>query len=194
MQQTKAMAKRRTAKLILRKLSLVIAVGMAVGAGASAAWADDAGQRIFRIPGTNYDVALGEVAQQPSAVLGQPLLSAIAVWLSAEFGLSTIQRYPEIAIVPSDVIIRCDTRVYCHRRPTRWQPAPRWRGRKRMTPWRSIRIASKRFIWPKAGAGARPGAFLFWSTKWCIIFRMCWASNMNVRKSGKSWPTGPRIV
>jgi len=91
--------------LILRKLSLVIAVGMAVGAGASAAWADDAGQRIFRIPGTNYDVALGEVAQQPSAVLGQPLLSAIAVWLSAEFGLSTIQRYPEIAIVPSDVII-----------------------------------------------------------------------------------------
>ena len=46
-------------------------------------------------------MVLGEATQKPS----EPLLGAIALWVSKEFGLSTIQRYPEIAIVSSDVII-----------------------------------------------------------------------------------------
>jgi hypothetical protein len=94
-----------TEKSIFRKLSLVIAVAASVGTGAVAARANDIGQRIFRIPGTNYDVVLDEAARRPNAVLGQPLLGAIAVWLSNEFGLPAIQRYPDIAIVSSDAII-----------------------------------------------------------------------------------------
>ena len=102
MLQNQGNCKKKTTKSIFRKLSLVIAVGASVGGGASAARAEDTlGSAIFRIPGTSYDVVLGEAAQKPS----EPLLGAIALWVSKEFGLSTIQRYPEIAIVSSDVII-----------------------------------------------------------------------------------------
>ena len=47
----------------------------------------------------------GEAARPPNELLAQPLLGAIAVWLSRELDLPAIQRYPEIAIVSSEAIV-----------------------------------------------------------------------------------------
>jgi hypothetical protein len=94
------------AKSIVRKFSFVVlVVAASVGAGATAAGAGDTGQRIFRIPGTDYDVMLGEAARPPNDVLAQPLLGAIAALLAQEFDLPAIEHYPSVAIVSSDALV-----------------------------------------------------------------------------------------
>jgi Domain of unknown function (DUF6647) len=93
-----------TTRSIVRTLSLVIAVAaFAAGAGTAAAGGDGA-PGIFRIPGTDYDVALGDAARPPDDLLARPLLGAIAAWLSRELDLPAIERYPAVAIVSADAI------------------------------------------------------------------------------------------
>jgi hypothetical protein len=91
---------------ICRNISLVIALTAPLVAGTPAALsADEIEQYLFRIPGTDYDIVLGATSRQPNALIGQPLLAAIAVWLSKEFDLPSIQQYPEIELLPSAAII-----------------------------------------------------------------------------------------
>jgi hypothetical protein len=93
-----------TGRSIVRRLCFVIAVAVFAGVGATAAAAGDGASDIFRIPGTDYKVVLGEGAQLPEEVLTRPLLSAIATWLSRELDLPAIDRHPAVAIVSADAI------------------------------------------------------------------------------------------
>jgi hypothetical protein len=93
-----------TGRSIVRKLSLVIAVTAFAGAAGTAAQAGDDATGIFRIPGTNYHVAFGDTARPPAELLTQPLLGAIAAWLSRELDLPVIDRYPAVAIISADAI------------------------------------------------------------------------------------------
>jgi len=68
------------------------------------AWAPATAAENFRIPGTDHDVVLDAPAQRPNAAFSQPLLTAIAAWLSKEFDLPAIQRYPEVELVSSGAI------------------------------------------------------------------------------------------
>jgi hypothetical protein len=95
-----------TAKSIVRKFSIVVlVVGASLVAGATVAGAGDTGQGVFRIPGTDYDVVLGEAARPPNELLVQPLLGAIAGWLAQEFDLPAIEHYPSVAIVSSEALV-----------------------------------------------------------------------------------------
>jgi hypothetical protein len=93
-----------TAASTWRNIFLVIAIAASVVAGVPAATADDIEQHAFRIPGTDYDVVVDASEQRPSTALSQPLLAAIAVWLSKEFDLPAIHRYPDIEVVSSSAI------------------------------------------------------------------------------------------
>jgi hypothetical protein len=88
-----------------RQASLVIALTATLVAGTCAAIADDgeARQR-FRIPGTDVDITLGTTARQPDATSAQPLLAPIAIWLSREFDLPAIERYPEVKLLSAAAI------------------------------------------------------------------------------------------
>jgi len=55
---------------------------------------------LLKIPGTNYYIILDE-AQSLNTADNQPLLAAIADWLSKEFGLPVIDRFPEIKLISS---------------------------------------------------------------------------------------------
>jgi Domain of unknown function (DUF6647) len=85
-------------------ISPVIALVVSLVAGTCAAIAGDNERQLFRIPGTDYDVALGATSQQSDAALARPLLAPIAIWLSKEFALPSIQRYPEVELLPADEI------------------------------------------------------------------------------------------
>ena len=92
-----------TTTLIRRNTALVLALAILVVADTSFA-AGDGERQSFRIPGTDYDVALGAVSQQPVAAIARPLLAPIAVWLSKEFALPSIQHYPEVELLSPDAI------------------------------------------------------------------------------------------
>jgi hypothetical protein len=84
-----------------RTISFVIALAVSLVVGTCAAIADDNKRSLFRIPGTDYDVALGATPQQSDAAFARPLLAPIAIWLSEEFALPSIKRYPEVELLPS---------------------------------------------------------------------------------------------
>ena len=93
-----------TATSIRRTISLVIALAVSLVVGASAAVANDMKGQLFRIPGTDYDVALGATSRQPEAALALPLLAPIAIWLSKEFDLPAIEHYPEVELLSAAAI------------------------------------------------------------------------------------------
>ena len=92
-----------TTTSIRRTIPFVIALVVLV-AGTCAAVADDNERHLFRIPGTDYDVALGAPSRQPDTAVARPLLAPIAIWLSKEFALPSIQRYPEVELLSSAAI------------------------------------------------------------------------------------------
>jgi hypothetical protein len=55
-------------------------------------------ENLFKIPGTDYYINL-DAAQPLNAADSQPLLAAIADWLSKEFGLPVVDRFPEIKLI-----------------------------------------------------------------------------------------------
>jgi hypothetical protein len=93
-----------TTTSIRRTISLVIALVVSLVAGTCVAVADDDERHLFRIPGTDYDVALGSPSRQPDTAFARPLLAPIAIWLSKEFALPSIQRYPEVELLSSAAI------------------------------------------------------------------------------------------
>ena len=50
-------------------------------------------ENLFKIPGTDYYISL-DAAQPLNTADSQPLLAAIADWLSKEFGLPVVDRFP----------------------------------------------------------------------------------------------------
>jgi hypothetical protein len=84
---------------VRQSIHLFVAVGLSIAGGALTATAET-----FRIPGTDYDMTLDAGAQPPNFSFSEPLLSAIAVWLSKEFDLPAIHRYPDIKLVSSGAI------------------------------------------------------------------------------------------
>jgi hypothetical protein len=94
-----------TATSIRQSISLVIAaLIVTLVTGASAAVADDSERQLFRIPGTDYEVALGTTSRQSDAASARPMLAPIAIWLSKEFALPSIRQYPEIELLSSAAI------------------------------------------------------------------------------------------
>jgi hypothetical protein len=55
-------------------------------------------ENLFKIPGTDYYTSL-DAAQPLNTAHSQPLLAAIADWLSKEFGLPVVDRFPEIKLI-----------------------------------------------------------------------------------------------
>src|SRR6476661_7721633 len=60
-------------------------------------------ENLFKIPGTNYYISL-DAAQPLNTADNQPLLAAIADWLSKEFGLPVIDRFPKVKTIASGEI------------------------------------------------------------------------------------------
>jgi Domain of unknown function (DUF6647) len=59
----------------------------------------------IRLPGTNFDVAVGSAVLDQSSMQIEPkLIKAIAVWLSHNFDLPFVAQAPRIAFVPAKVI------------------------------------------------------------------------------------------
>jgi len=85
-------------------ISPVIALVVSLVAGTCAAIAEDNERQLFRIPGTDYHVALGATSQQSNAAFARPLLAPIAIWLAKEFALPAIERYPEVELLPAAAI------------------------------------------------------------------------------------------
>jgi hypothetical protein len=85
-------------------ISPVIALVVSLVAGTCAAIAEDNERQLFRIPGTDYDVALGATSRQSDAAFARPLLAPIAIWLAKEFALPAIERYPEVELLPAAAI------------------------------------------------------------------------------------------
>jgi hypothetical protein len=61
---------------------------------------DAAAENILKIPGTDYYISV-DAAQSLNTADSKPLLTAIAHWLSQEFGLPIIDRFPEIKLISS---------------------------------------------------------------------------------------------
>jgi hypothetical protein len=60
-------------------------------------------ENLFKIPGTNYYISLN-AAQPLNTADSQPLLAAIADWISKEFTLPVVDRFPEIKLIsPSEI-------------------------------------------------------------------------------------------
>ena len=55
-------------------------------------------ENLFKIPGTDYYISL-DAAQPRNTADSQLLLAAIANWLSKEFGLPVVDRFPEIKLI-----------------------------------------------------------------------------------------------
>jgi len=55
-------------------------------------------ENLFKIPGTDYHISL-DAAQPRNTADSQLLLAAIANWLSKEFGLPVVDRFPEIKLI-----------------------------------------------------------------------------------------------
>ena len=55
-------------------------------------------ENLFKIPGTDYYISL-DAAQPLNTADSQPLLAAIVDWLSKEFGLPVVDRFPEIKLI-----------------------------------------------------------------------------------------------
>ena len=55
-------------------------------------------ENLFKIPGTDYYTSL-DAAQPLNTADSQSLLAAIADWLSKEFGLPAVDRFPEIKLI-----------------------------------------------------------------------------------------------
>jgi hypothetical protein len=92
-----------TSTMICRNITFFVTLMMPLVTEMPAAIADE--RQLFRIPGSNYEVVLGGPARRPQDVFEQPLLAAISAWLSMEFGLADILRYPEIELVSPNAII-----------------------------------------------------------------------------------------
>jgi Domain of unknown function (DUF6647) len=85
----------------LRWWSALLAVAIAASAsGGAAGNADRIEQRSIRIPGANYEIRLNGAERIPGPALGEPLLAAIATWLSIEFDLPIRGNHPRIELVP----------------------------------------------------------------------------------------------
>jgi hypothetical protein len=83
--------------LVAAQLTTTVAVGTAsageVNKGVSDGAAAAIPQQRIRLPGTNYDIVLGDAAQTSSM---QFLLTAIETWLSAEFHFPPARSHPQI--------------------------------------------------------------------------------------------------
>ena len=82
-----------------RTLSIALAVAACLFGSSSVATAEN----LFKIPGTDHSIAL-DATQPLNAAESQHLLAAISGWLSNEFGLPVIDRFPEIKLVSSGAI------------------------------------------------------------------------------------------
>jgi hypothetical protein len=84
-------------------ITLLVAVAASMGAATACGAADDTTHGRIRIPGTDYDLAIG--GRVPPSVGPDPkLVHAIAVWLAREFALSPIDHDPTIRVVSSEVL------------------------------------------------------------------------------------------
>jgi hypothetical protein len=87
------MTERQTVSAVCRQcIRFLLPVAAFLVTGAPSATAQN-----FRVPGTDYDIVLN-ATEQPNTAFSEPLLAAIATWLSKEFGLPTIDRYPEVQL------------------------------------------------------------------------------------------------
>ena len=99
-------------------------------------------RKSLQIPGTDYYISL-DAAQPRNTADSQLLLAAIANWLSKEFGLPVVDRFPEIKLISPGEIGALRYNARCLRRPTRSRETPDWHGpNRRRTSQRTIPLRS----------------------------------------------------
>src|SRR5215510_3765657 len=79
-------------------LLIIAAAVLASAEPASGAERDD--RYSIKVPGADYEIRLDGTERIPSPTLSEPLLTAIATWLSIEFDLPSPGRHPHIELVP----------------------------------------------------------------------------------------------
>ena len=84
-------------------IALLVAVAASAGTTTACGAADDATQGRFRIPGTDYDLALGG-SVSPSVGPDPKLVHAIVLWLAHEFALPPIDHDPAIKVISLDAL------------------------------------------------------------------------------------------
>ena len=113
------------------------------------------------------------------------LLTAIVLWLSANFGLPATHELPQVEYAPPSRSKLCDMAGLprCHSRPEIARLS-----RTGAKSWRSTWMRKKPFTCLTAGRPITPPTCRFWCMRWFTIFRMSPSRNFSARRSVRNSP------